>query len=792
MVNWAAFLAATACALWMFGRVVRRRYLYLKLGRPVDGRALPDAVREAVRRGLRSFAAEVFGQRKLLKDRRSGAMHVVIFYGFLLLQLGALDLLGRGLFGAPLPIPGYGAFELLQEAAVTLVLLAMGYAAYRRYGERLARLKRGWKPSLVVWFIYALMATVLLTLAFDRLRHGEPATATAPIGSALASAFEGMGVAAGGLGAAVGFYVAWWAHLLVLLAFLVYVPQSKHFHIVTAPLNLLLRRTEPVGRLSALDLEDENAETFGVGAVEHFAQKQMLDFYACVECGRCTAACPASGTGKLLSPMHMIVKLRDHLMEKGAAITSKSPWVPAALGPSGGAHTMEPIAPDPAALSRGGAVAASLLDPPELVVGGVAAPVTDIGPTMAAQRAGWTLSAEARPEDVPLIGGVMTEEEIWACTTCRNCEDQCPVGNEHVDKIVDLRRYLVLMEGRMPHDGQRAMQNIERQGNPWGLSRSDRAKWIEELAPRTAPGRESGSAAVGGESGAAGSGSASADGDPASSTGGSAEAGERAPAADPLLHVPTVKERPDFEWLFFVGSMGSYDTRSKKVSRALARLLNEAGVRFAVLGNEEKGSGDTPRRLGNEMLFQQLAAENIATFEAYGVRRIVTACPHTYNTLKNEYPAFGLGADVEVLHHTELLARLLASGRLRPRFALAERVAFHDSCYLGRYNDVYEPPRDVLRAIPGVELAELERSRENGMCCGAGGGRMWMEETSGKRVNVARAEQALAVNPTVVASACPYCLTMMEDGAKAKNVDDRVRARDVAELLEAAVLGPAR
>lgn len=727
MLNWAAFALVSGGAFYLFYRVVYHRYLYVLLGKPIDGRSLAQAVKEAVQRGIAHAAAEVFGQRKLLKDRKSGAMHAVIFYGFIILQFGALDLLVRGLFDRPLPLPGYAGFALLQETAVVLVLAAVAYAAYRRYGEKLDRLKRGWKPGVVSWFITALMLSVLFTLAFDQLRHGEAGSWMSPVSAALASALQRLGIRAEGADASIGFYISWWAHLLILLSFLVYVPQSKHFHLLTAPFNVLLKRTEPAGKLSTLDLEDEAAESFGVGAIEAFTQKQLLDLYACVECGRCTKVCPASNTGKLLSPMHLIVKLRDHLTEKGAAITSKSPWVPAFAAP-GGAHVMGAVSPGPLAAGRN----------------------TDIAPTLAAQQAGWTVSASAQPQEVPLIGGVITEEELWACTTCRNCEDQCPVDNEHVDKIVDLRRYLVLMEGRMPRDGQRAMQNIERQGNPWGISRNERAKWIEEIAAA----------------------------DPE--------------AAEPLLRVPTVKENPDFDYLFFVGSMGSYDNRSKKVTKAFVRLLNAAGVSFAVLGNEEKASGDTPRRMGNELLFQQLAAENIAVFQKYNVRRIVTACPHTYNTLKNEYPAFGLDPGVEVLHHTELLAALLADGRLQPERELAERMTYHDSCYLGRYNEVYDAPRAILRAIPGAELVEMERTRENGMCCGAGGGRMWMEETEGKRVNVARTEQALAVRPSVIASACPYCLTMMEDGTKEKEADGRVRVRDVAELLAAAVLGERR
>jgi Fe-S oxidoreductase len=488
--------------------------------------------------------------------------------------------------------------------------------------------------------------------------------------------------------------------LVFLLSFLVYVPQGKHAHLIAGPANVYLTRVGPAAKPSKIDFEDETQESFGVGKITDFTQEQMIDFYACVECGRCTNMCPATGTGKMLSPMDLILKMRDHLTNHGAAVTSKQPWVPTFAF----------------ANTTGNQLA------------------------LAGAGAGAEEAAASLAYNPSLIGDVITEEEIWACTTCRNCEDQCPVMNEHVDKIIDLRRYLVLTEGKMDGDAQRAMTNIERQGNPWGLNRKEKENWRE--------------------------------------------------LRDDVV-IPTVKEvkkaGEEFEYLFWVGAMGAFDNRSQKIALSFARLLNEAGVKFAILGNKEKNSGDTPRRLGNEFLFQELAAKNIEEFEKNDVKKIVTIDPHAYNIFKNEYPDFGLEA--EVYHHTELLSQLVKEGRLVPKHSLDETIAFHDSCYLGRYNEVYDAPREIIKAIPGVTLKEIERSRENAMCCGAGGGLMWMEEETGHRINVARTEQALAVNPSVISSGCPYCLTMLTDGTKAKEVEESVSTYDVAELLEKSVFG---
>jgi Fe-S oxidoreductase len=692
-INLIAFLVVTAYAAHLFVYLIQTRLAYIKLGKKVefDGK---------FKERMGKIWVNVFGQKKLLKDKKSGIIHVMFFYGFILVQFGAIDFIWKGLVpGSHLPLgPLYPGFTFFQELVSFMILIAVVWAFHRRYVEKLVRLKRGFKSGLVLLFIGGLMLSVLLGNGMGIIWHGHELTWSEPIASSFAFIFSGIGETA----SIVVFYIAWWIHLLFLLTFLVYVPQSKHAHLLAGPANVFFNRLSKPGKLEKIDFEDETQESFGVGKIEEFTQSQLIDLYACVECGRCTNMCPATGTGKMLSPMDLILKLRDHLTNTGAVVTSRTPWVPAVAFSN----------------TQGNQLA--------MMAGG-----------KGVQESAGTLEIEYSPS---LIGDVITEEEIWACTTCRNCEDQCPVMNEHVDKIIDMRRYLVLTEGKMDPDAQRAMTNIERQGNPWGLNRKEREDWRN--------------------------------------------------AREDVI-IPTVKELSkqgeEFDYLFWVGSMGSYDNRSQKIALSFAKLLNEAGVKFAILGNKEKNSGDTPRRLGNEFLFQELATKNIEEFEKNDVKKIVTIDPHAYNIFKNEYPDFGLEA--EVYHHTELLAELVKEGRLKPIFEVNETITFHDSCYLGRYNDVYDPPREILKAIPGVKLAEMERNRETGMCCGAGGGMMWTEEDAGNRVNVARTEQALAVNPSVISSGCPYCLTMISDGTKAKEVEETVQTLDVVEILEKSVVG---
>lgn len=695
IVNWVATIAVILYALGLFAYLLKTRYQFIQLGRKEDFDA-------RIGERVSDLVEKVFGQSKLLKDKKMGLIHVFFFYGFLMVQFGAIDLIWKGLVpGSHLPLGGaYGFFTFFQEIVAVVILVAVIGAFYRRYVEKLARLKRGWKNGLVLIFIGGLMISTLIGNGMGLIWHGHSFNGYEPVASSIAAVFGFLPPVA----AAAIFYIMWWVHLLLLLTFLVYIPQGKHFHLITSIVNVGVNRLDRRGTLKPVDFaaleeaeDEDDMPALGVGKIQDFTQKQLLDLYACVECGRCTNMCPATGTGKMLSPMDLLVKMRDHLTFTGAVVTKQKPWVPFQFFNN----------------TKGNQLA------------------------MAAGAEGAVIEDIYSPS---LIGDVITEEEIWACTTCRNCEDQCPVMNEHVDKIIDLRRYLTMTEGKVNPDAQRAMTNIERQGNPWGLNRKEKENWRD---------------------------------------------------LDPSINIPTVKEAKKsgegFEYLFWVGSMGSFDNRSQKIALSFARLLNEAGVKFAILGNKEKNSGDTPRRLGNEFLFQELATANIDEFEKNEVTKIVTIDPHAYNIFKNEYGDFGWHG--EVYHHTELLYDLIQQGRLTMNHRVDETIVFHDSCYLGRYNDVYDPPREILKGIPGVNLVEMERNRQDAMCCGAGGGLMWMEEHVGNRINVARTEQALKTEASVISSGCPYCLTMLQDGTKAKEVEDKIGTYDIAELLERAVFG---
>ena len=688
LINWIAFIAVTAYGIFLFANAVATRVAFIKLGKKTEFDL-------ALKERLRDVWVIVFGQSKLLKDKKSGIIHVMMFYGFILVQFGAIDMFIKGLApGNHLPFGSlYPGFTFFQELVTLTILIAVVWAFYRRYIEKLVRLKRGFYAGLVLIFIGTLMLSVLFGNGMLQIWQGEPATWTEPVASLIALAFGWLSPTA----AMVLFYVSWWVHTVTILAFLVYIPQSKHAHLIAAPVNVFLSKRVP-GKLKTISFDfdeetDEEEISFGVGKVEDFDQRQMLDFYACVECGRCTSVCPAANTGKMLSPMDIMIKLRDHLNEKGAAVTGKTPWVPAYAFGNSGPNKYANMGRDEAA---------------------------------------------AEISQISMIGDVITEEELAGCTTCRNCEDACPVMNEHVGQIIDMRRYLVMTEGKMDPEAQRAVMNIERQGNPWGLSKKDRIKWRE---------------------------------------------------LDEDVYIPTVKElkkeKKEFEYLFWVSSMGAYDSRSQKIAIAFAKLMNKAGVSFAILGNKEANSGDTARRIGNEFLFQEIAEKNIKEFKKNDVTKIVTIDPHAYNIFKNEYPDFGFEA--EVIHHTQMLYDLVMEGKLEPKGRIEHRLTYHDSCYLGRYNGVYDPPREILKAIPGIELVEMVRTKDNGMCCGAGGGLMWTEETTGNRINVARTEQALEVNPTMISSACPFCLTMLSDGTKAKDVDQDIGTMDVAEILALSV-----
>ncbi|WP_245578149.1 (Fe-S)-binding protein [Alicyclobacillus herbarius] len=645
------FLLLFAVAVYFFVKAVYDRARYVLAAAKDDSR-LGDTGKR-----VWSFVTNVLLQKKVLAQP-SGLAHFFIFWGFLVLVFGDLDFIVFHLTRWHFPWGDSNVYLFLQEFLSLCVLAAVIVGLARRYGLRPMRIGGGWEGGLILGLIGLIVVTYLVATGADVNLEGKAPGWWSPVVSAIAGWFSGLGSTT----LLAISEVCFWIHVLCIFTFLYVIPRSKHSHMMGAMLNWYFRRLGPP-KLRTLDLEDESVEEFGVGRIEQFTWKQLLDGYACTECGRCHVSCPATLSGKPLSPKYLILKMKDAVNQQGPGMLAK----------------------------------------------------------MAA-------GAETLTDESLFEMGVFSEEEIWACTTCRACEEACPVANEHVQDIIDLRRYLVLTEGKASPEVNKVFANLERQSNEWGINRRERAAWAKDLPVRTM-----------------------------------AEIDGKA------------------EYLFFVGTAASFDQRAQKIAQAFARVLLAAGVDFAILGAEEESDGDSARRLGNEFLYQEFVQRNIEIFKAYGVKKIITTDPHAYNTFKNEYPDFGWQAE-EVWHSTQFAAKLLQEGRIRPERRVDQVVTYHDSCYLGRYNGIYDPPRYILESIPGVRLVEMERNRQNSMCCGAGGGGMFKEE-SGTRINVMRAEQALKTGATVVGTACPYCMTMLIDGTKAHGAEDRMQTFDVIELL---------
>ena len=719
-------LVMTVLALAIAGRRVFWLYRLMKSGQPAPGRL--DGIGQRAKDQL----LEVFGQRKLLKWSVPGAAHFFMFWGFVILAATIVEAFGA-LFDRDFAIPLIGHWPVLgflEDFFAVAVLVALAVFSVIRLRNAPARRQRASRfygshtgaAWLVLFMIFNVIWTLLLyrgaqintgVFPFERGAFASEAVAKVlePLGEDTNEVLETIGIL---------------AQIGVVLGFLVLVVYSKHLHIFLAPLNVLTKREpQALGPLlpmtsggKPIDFEDPGEDdVFGRGKVEDFTWKGMLDFSTCTECGRCQDQCPAWNTGKPLSPKLVIMDLRDHLFAKAPVI----------LGADGAAVTGVEEAgnesADRASTGRHHGV-------PESGFG-------RIPEKGAAQAARPLVGTEAE-------GGVIDPDVLWSCTTCGACVEQCPVDIEHVDHIMDMRRFQVLIESSFPSEAGTMLKNLETKGNPWGLNARARLDWTEGLD------------------------------------------------FDVPVVGQDVADLSEVDYLYWVGCAGALEDRAKKTTRAFAELLHVAGVRFAVLGEAEACSGDPARRLGNEFVFQMLAQQNVETLTEAKATTIVATCPHCFNSLAREYPQ--VGGNFDVVHHTQLLSRLVEEGRLTPITPVDSLVTYHDPCYLGRHNKVYTPPREILDSVPHLRSQEMHRCKERGFCCGAGGARMWMEEKIGKRVNVERVDEALALDPDIVSTACPFCLVMLGDAVTAKKQDgsarEDVEVVDVAQLLVRSVRRP--
>jgi Fe-S oxidoreductase len=650
--------AATALAVALivagvlFGRRARFLYRLIRMGKPAARfDDLPGRVR--------AEAVVVVGQSKLLQRLLPGLMHASIFWGFIVLFptifiaiIGAVDQ------HATLPWLGrQGWYALIVDVFAFLVLAGVITAFVIRKVQRPRRFAGS--HVLEADVILLLIAGIVISLFLWHssqiaLGLNEYPAAWAPISGLLAHALGGSWIS--DLERA-----AVWAHVLLILGFLVYLPYSKHLHIFLAAVNVFFGRTKTRGRLEPINFEPaaEGEVRFGAATVADLTWKQLVDTMSCTECGRCQDVCPAYNTGKELSPKLLIMALRDQVLADG-----------------------------PQALAGRNAPGAKLS---------------------------------------PLVPTAVTDNVVWDCVTCGACVRECPVGIEHIDHIVDLRRNLVMVESRFPDEAATMLRDIDRASNPWGKPQGDRAQWAEGLGVRV-----------------------------------------------------LMPGDPPPEVLFWVGCAPSFDERAKKGAMSTAKLLLEAGVDFAILGPREACTGDPARRMGDEYTFQKMANQNVGMLNDARVTKIVTTCPHCFNTIGNEYGDFG--GHYEVVHHTQFLAQLVREGRLKP-LAGDQTITYHDSCYLARHNDVRDEPRELVAAAG--RPVEMARRRERTFCCGAGGARMWMEERRGRPINEERVREAAGTGAETLAVACPFCTVMLDDGVR--TLGARLQVVDLATLLSEAV-----
>jgi Fe-S oxidoreductase len=687
LVLTAAAAAIAGQRLWWLVRIGRT-------GQPAPERI--EALRDHPGRQGETQVTEVIGQRKLLQWSVPGLAHAFTFWGFIVLLLTIIEAYGS-LFSRRFAIVLIGTWAwvgFLEDLFAVLVLVGIVTFAVIRLASNPKREGRrsrfAGSHTGAAWLVLLGIFLVIATLLIYRGAQINSGQFPYPRG-AFASEIVGrwlhpLGAANAGL--ATTFILL---QLAVIMAFGVFVTYSKHLHIVIAPVNVLFsRRPNGLGPLQpmrsngkVLDFEEADPDTdvFGIGKVEDLSWKGMLDLATCTECGRCQSQCPAWVTGKPLSPKMIILELRDHAFAKAPYLLAASDEARAGLPDAVRAEAERPIIGD----------------------------------------------ADAH--------GVIHPDELWSCTNCGACVEECPVDIEHIDHITGMRRHQVLVESAFPTEAATMLKNLENKGDPWGMGESRRADWMTDLDFEV-------------------------------------------PVVDGVIG-------DDVEYLFWVGCAGALEDRAKKTTRAIAQLLHMAGVKFAVLGPAETCTGDPARRMGNEFVYSMLAQQNIETLNEAGARKIVASCPHCFNTIAREYPQ--LGGNYEVIHHTQLLARLVADGRITPVTPIEEKVTYHDPCFLGRHNRVFAPPREIMEHVPGVQAQEMHRCKERGFCCGAGGARMWMEERIGKRINTERIDEALGTDPDTISTGCPYCLVMLGDAVAAKRssgeAKESLEVVDVAQLL---------